>query len=520
MFVTNGSFFFFFFYPTDRLQKKTLVKNPPFKESTDCGLMEQKNDLDQMSVAMGLKPDRSSSLPRIPRKDSNSKRARTTSTPRQLLAYPDYESPEFNPPPKRSRNDSPSSQDSLSSADMRHVLNRSRQTTPSPAARDRIHHTPHRGNQIEIARQAATDIIDDVKSQLQRNGEFEKFDLFNPDPASDQVVPEWEEAAQTRSRKYVCPSPKKFPKSLHDTTFDLAENVPSFDLPADTHVGQVSKPIRAQPYMWGPQQVNHETKSHVVHPATVARPSQTIQYFAGLEEDTLLMADHLDKTIITKIQNLEFVEFASLLPPEVPELDKNKKKVVWDNESVSFVQETQEKSLNNYTIWSKAFRIYMAVMIAKYPELTHQLMTYQSQIQLASQMQSKFKLQGWRQYDWVMRKKFAKYPHLRWDVKDEEHWNRYVVMPLASASFNSAQGTPSKSENTPTKNKGRYNSPKPCRDFNKPDGCPRSNCKFSHVCSYCQKRRHTISECRVRMADKRKNTSTKHNNQGGDKKSE
>ena len=37
MFVTNGSFFFLPDRPT---AEKTLVKNSPFKESGDCGLMD------------------------------------------------------------------------------------------------------------------------------------------------------------------------------------------------------------------------------------------------------------------------------------------------------------------------------------------------------------------------------------------------------------------------------------------------------------------------------------------------
>ena len=31
-------FFFFFFLPDRPTAEKTIVKNPPFKESTDCGL--------------------------------------------------------------------------------------------------------------------------------------------------------------------------------------------------------------------------------------------------------------------------------------------------------------------------------------------------------------------------------------------------------------------------------------------------------------------------------------------------
>ncbi len=36
--------------------------------------------------------------------------------------------------------------------------------------------------------------------------------------------------------------------------------------------------------------------------------------------------DHLDKATVMKILNLEFVELATLLPPEVPDLDKPKRK--------------------------------------------------------------------------------------------------------------------------------------------------------------------------------------------------
>ena len=48
--------FFFFFFFTDRpTAEKTYVKNPPFKESTDCGLMYTQGALRINKQEMGTK---------------------------------------------------------------------------------------------------------------------------------------------------------------------------------------------------------------------------------------------------------------------------------------------------------------------------------------------------------------------------------------------------------------------------------------------------------------------------------
>ena len=224
---------------------------------------------------------------------------------------------------------------------------------------------------------------------------------------------------------------------------------------------------------------------------TVVKEDSIDATFIGLFRVSI--ADHLDAGVIQKIRNKQFVELATLLPPDVQELDKKKlKSLKWDpdTENITY-SEGEDKTLDTFTIWSKAFRIYMAVYLAGNtdPDLLQQMLSYERHISTAASMHARLNISSWRTYDYVFRKKMSKYPHLRWDARDEENWNFLVVLPMAAAQ--SVYGA----EN----GKGmEFQSPKICRDFNSTMGCSRNYCKFAHACAYCKKQNHPEEKCLIR----------------------
>ena len=147
----------------------------------------------------------------------------------------------------------------------------------------------------------------------------------------------------------------------------------------------------------------------------------------------------------------------------------------------------------------------MSVLITKYPELSQQLLMYMGQIQRAANAQFKYKLNGWRQYDWCFRKLMARYPYKRWDIRSDELWSEYITDQIASARLDNPK---SNSNFGKGQNQGqrRFNSKNICKDFNKQDGCNRQYCKFKHFCLYCKKPKHNILVCKFKL-EKDKNKS-------------
>ncbi len=359
---------------------------------------------------------------------------------------------------------------------------------------------------MDQARREAHDVISQVKASLQRNGEYHpvtghcdcqgqghsNFSEFRGNDPDSQTVQ---------------------PDSLNDQPVSTCSRCSKQLVSCMCHHG--GNPNPSQPMREGGRDQCPNKASNF----------QYVHKFPYSETEPMTMIDHLDKATIEKILSLEFVDLGTLLPPTIPELDKkNSKRVQWDKDQKDFVEVTDEKSLNNYTIWAKAFRIYMAVIIQKYPELAPQMLVYMSDIQRAAQSQSKFKISTWRQYDWVFRQAMAKYPFRRWDVIDQTHWSTYIVDKTAAARIenpsSNSNGYHGNGGNKNFKKSGNGNSNTPtkfCKDYNGingSEGCKRERCRFKHSCSYCKKPRHPEFLCRNKKKDLENKKSAGQSNSG------
>ncbi len=212
------------------------------------------------------------------------------------------------------------------------------------------------------------------------------------------------------------------------------------------------------------------------------------------------VGDYLDVSIIKKIFNKEFIDLATLLPPDISQLDKKQSgRFNWDPKTKHLTQEEDDpKTLGTFNMWSKAFEIFMEVHLMRYPEEAAQLLRYVRLVRDAAYMHARSKIQHWRLYDTEFRKKLARYPTIRWDTTDQYLWNRLVILQLAGASGSSTNDNRSK------KGGASFKSKNPCKEFNSEAGCSRAKCRFTHICDYCKKPRHTSLVCNKRKKDDEK----------------
>ncbi|XP_035678850.1 uncharacterized protein LOC118417400 [Branchiostoma floridae] len=204
-----------------------------------------------------------------------------------------------------------------------------------------------------------------------------------------------------------------------------------------------------------------------------------------------------------KIWGNQFVPLETLLRTEEADVEDGKMLLVFDpnnaNNPMSLSKKKSPK-ITNLQQWIKGYQALMLVMLENNPNRAKELIGYQCIIMDAA---AKFPMHQWLQYDEKFRKSTAGIPTKRWDVVDVQLW--VVTFTWAPrASCNLCQSPNHWAKDCPAKTKGHFNSTNPkggrpnfrsCYDFNKPRGCNRDHCRFSHKCSKCGRDGHSIFEC-------------------------
>lgn len=230
------------------------------------------------------------------------------------------------------------------------------------------------------------------------------------------------------------------------------------------------------------------------------------------DDDYHLFA-HMEQGLVEKIQQGKFVELPRLLPTGNLDFEDDdegfatitKQGRLYLNKTAPLRQEKDLPSLNSFSKWQVAFRIFAAIYEKQFPDKGVELRQYERSIQKAA---SKFYWENVIIYDKLFRKRIAKY-HLRagypkksWAVKYHTAWD-FELMDKLSTQDQSASGfvLPNNCNNNTNKSNASPNgfrARKYCGYFNKTGKCKYGNkCKFDHRCFYCNKRGHGIANCRA-----------------------
>lgn len=163
--------------------------------------------------------------------------------------------------------------------------------------------------------------------------------------------------------------------------------------------------------------------------------------------------------------------------------------------------------INSFSLWQKAFNIYHAIYVQRYPELSAALCQYSEFIR-----ELHFKAPNtyaWRSYDETFR--FQRQSDNRpWGQIDMELWVRLTTLSkfnTQSTSQNSGYSTFSKGKNyqksSSYNSKGSFKNSSIydkciengiCFKFSHLDNCKFENCKYKHICYACQGK-HSVKNC-------------------------
>ena len=128
---------------------------------------------------------------------------------------------------------------------------------------------------------------------------------------------------------------------------------------------------------------------------------------------------HLDKTLISKIENGEFIELEELLPKEKCfSADHRLEPLVWLP-----VKDRELSVINSFRKWDKAFHIYSGIYSKTNPTCASELVQYVSSVKTAADT---FVWENIYLYDQTFRHLMAEYPRQNWGVVYQNGWSIFL----------------------------------------------------------------------------------------------
>ena len=146
------------------------------------------------------------------------------------------------------------------------------------------------------------------------------------------------------------------------------------------------------------------------------------------------------------------------------------------------VADRESASINNFSKWEQAFRIFSNIYTRFYPHRATKLVQYNHIIYTVA---STYVWENVYTYDCEFWMHLSNFPQRNWSIILQQAWAMYLKDKLVKDDF--------KGNNS----KGKYNKEKCCR-FNKgtcPDGM---HCNYDHRCNICGKFGHGAHICRKR----------------------
>ena len=217
-----------------------------------------------------------------------------------------------------------------------------------------------------------------------------------------------------------------------------------------------------------------------------------------MDEDYRLVASHVDAKLRAQILNHEYIDFSKLLPrmDRVASLEEDSPVMQMVNRggvTGSAPAPDRMSSINSYSKWEQAFRVFSDIYTEAYPGRSTELIQYNHVIHSASVT---FAWDNVYTYDREFRKHMYTHPSRNWGVILNMAYTMYIKDRI---SHNYAGGRGDNYNNnrnngaSPAEMKKR----KPCFGFNSRGNCSYgSRCRFDHRCGFCNKFGHGVYSCR------------------------
>ena len=228
----------------------------------------------------------------------------------------------------------------------------------------------------------------------------------------------------------------------------------------------------------------------------VDRQNNAAHAAASLDENYLVVGSHIDATLQQKIIHNEYVDFAKLLPKNgrIAGEEDHRMELISKGGYTYFVpvSDRETSSINGFSKWEQAFRIFSNIYTRAYPHKAMELIQYNHIIYTVA---TTYVWENVYKYDREFRMHLSNFPQRSWSVILQQAWAMYLKDKINkddnksfTASHGSAAGT--------SKAKSNEN----CRRYNKGTCHNGASCHFQHRCDECGKFGHGAHICHKRKA--------------------
>ena len=146
---------------------------------------------------------------------------------------------------------------------------------------------------------------------------------------------------------------------------------------------------------------------------------------AVVDENYLVIGTHLDQSLVDKIVNGEYVDFARLLPKDRITREEDHRMEIVNKGGLTYfvpVSDRECGSISNFSRWEQAFRIYSNVYTRRYPYKASELIQYNHIIYTAAQT---YVWENVYLYDKEFRH-LSNFPQRSWAVILQQAWMMYL----------------------------------------------------------------------------------------------
>ena len=219
---------------------------------------------------------------------------------------------------------------------------------------------------------------------------------------------------------------------------------------------------------------------------------------AMVDESYFLIGANLDATMVRKIQNGEYVDFARLIQRDrvQSEEDTRLEMVNRDGRMYCVPVETpasMSNVINSFARWEQAFRVYSNIYMQKYPQRSSELVQYNHLIHTAS---LSYTWENVYTYDKDFRLHMARHPYRSWAIILQQAWTVRLKDRLSSGNRTGENWGQNSRGNGNAGNGDRRARKDVCWRYNKGHCTYGNNCKFDHRCAICLKFGHGAHNCR------------------------
>ena len=221
------------------------------------------------------------------------------------------------------------------------------------------------------------------------------------------------------------------------------------------------------------------------------------QFIAQMDEDYLVIGGHVDEALAAKIVNGEYVDFGKLIPKDrILTEEDGRMELVHQEGKTYWVPVSDTTSINNFSKWEQAFRIYANIYTRAHPQRSSELIQYNHVIHAVSLT---YLWDNVYNYDKEFHMHLSRHPNQSWAVILQQAWSMRLKDKINRFESPSVSQNPNQFGSG-----GRGRSHEPCRRYNRGKCNFGAACKYEHCCTYCNKIGHGFFSCRRASADRDK----------------